>query len=79
MKNKAKITAAVAFLLAVCFVLCACEAKEEYVEIKNQTGISCSWWGNDVRHLYTIEGIGRFMDNNPDIRVSYRYGVWDGY
>lgn len=79
MKNKAKITAAVAFLLAVCFVLCSCGAKEEYVEIKNQTGISCSWWGNDVRHLYTIEGIGRFMDKNPDIRVSYRYGVWDGY
>ena len=76
MRNKVRITA---LIMAICLCLCSCGAKEEYVEVMNQTEISCSWWGNDVRHLYTIDGIGLFMEQNPDIHVSYRYGIWDGY
>lgn len=41
--------------------------------------ISFSWWGNDERHVYTMEGVDLFQKMNPDIDVDYRYGVWQGY
>lgn len=41
--------------------------------------ISFSWWGNDERHTYTMEGVELFQEINPDIDVDFRYGVWQGY
>ena len=41
--------------------------------------ITLSWWGNDGRHKYTMSGVDIFQEKNPEIRVNYRYGVWDGY
>ena len=38
-----------------------------------------SWWGNDQRHEYTMDGVNHFTDINPDIIVNYRYGEWTGY
>ena len=43
------------------------------------TRIQLSWWGNDGRHLYTMEGVNLFEEKNPDIDVALRYGVWNGY
>ncbi|MBE5924818.1 MAG: carbohydrate ABC transporter substrate-binding protein [Lachnospiraceae bacterium] len=44
-----------------------------------QTNIKLSWWGNDVRHIYTMEGVELFKEKNTDINVSFRYGEWTGY
>ena len=41
--------------------------------------ISMSWWGNDPRHEYTLEGLSLFQQKNPDITVNHSYGVWNGY
>ena len=46
---------------------------------QNETKIQMSWWGNDGRHMYTMEGVDLFQEKNPDIDVSYRYGEWNGY
>ncbi len=49
------------------------------IDLQNKTRVTLSWWGNDARHLYTMEGVDAFQDKNKDIEVSYRYGVWSGY
>ena len=41
--------------------------------------ISFSWWGNDARHAYTMDGVDEFQKQNPDIDVEYHYGDWNGY
>ncbi|MBQ7708276.1 MAG: carbohydrate ABC transporter substrate-binding protein [Lachnospiraceae bacterium] len=46
---------------------------------KEKTLIRLSWWGNDDRHKYTMEGVDYFQSQNPDINVAYKYGVWNGY
>ena len=38
-----------------------------------------SWWGNDPRHEYTLQGLSLFQELNPDIIVDHSYGVWNGY
>lgn len=43
------------------------------------THIQLSWWGNDGRHSYTMEGVKLFEEKNPGIDVALRYGVWNGY
>lgn len=45
----------------------------------DQVSIDFSWWGNDDRHNYTMNGVDLFMKENPDIAVNYHYGVWQGY
>ena len=34
-------------------------------ENQNRTEITFSWWGNDDRHAYTMDGIDIFCANNP--------------
>ncbi len=46
---------------------------------REKTLVRLSWWGNDDRHKYTMEGVDYFQIQNPDIKVAYRYGVWNGY
>lgn len=41
--------------------------------------ISFSWWGNDERHAYTMEGVDVFQSLNSDVEVECRYGEWNGY
>ena len=48
-------------------------------ENQNRTEITFSWWGNDDRHAYTMDGIDIFCANNPEIAVDYIYGQWSGY
>lgn len=46
---------------------------------KEQTEISLSWWGNDVRNEYTLEAIDKFEELHPDIKVNCSYSEWSGY
>ncbi len=45
----------------------------------NTARLQMSWWGNDGRHMYTMEGVDLFQQKHPEIRVDYRYGEWNGY
>lgn len=56
-----------------------CGRTEEVVTKQDATSISFSWWGNDPRHMYTMDGIDHFEELYPEIDVSYKYGVWSGY
>lgn len=54
----------------------------ETVHVAERQGgkeILLSWWGNDERHQYTMKGVDHFVEENPDIKVIYRYGEWNGY
>ena len=67
------------FMLMGCLI-CGCSSAETSVkETSKASKIVFSWWGNDPRHLYTMEGVDEFMAENPDIRVEYKYGIWNGY
>ncbi len=46
---------------------------------ENKKQISLAWWGNDARVAYTMDGVSVFEEQNPDINVKCRYGVWAGY
>jgi oligogalacturonide transport system substrate-binding protein len=41
--------------------------------------IDFSWWGDDERHIYTMNAVDIFQEMNPDINVNYRYGIWSGF
>lgn len=43
------------------------------------TKISLGWWGNDERHVYTLQGVDLFEKEHPDISVTCQYSVWSGY
>ncbi|MBR6223431.1 MAG: carbohydrate ABC transporter substrate-binding protein [Lachnospiraceae bacterium] len=58
------------------------EAKVNTVSVtdrQDEVRIRMSWWGNDGRHKYTMEGVDVFHMKNPGIAVDYRYGEWNGY
>ncbi len=59
----------------------ACGSKDDHVllEQHEQTEISLSWWGNDIRNEYTIEAVSRFEKSHPDIKVKCSYSEWSGY
>jgi len=64
------------------FSLASCSSSVSKVRISAQeqsTVISMSWWGNDPRHEYTLQGLSLFQELNPDIIVDHSYGVWNGY
>ena len=44
-----------------------------------ETRLLMSWWGNDARHLYTMEGVDLYQEKTPGLSVEYRYGEWNGY
>lgn len=70
-----------AFSLAASLLLSGCSLKKttEIKELSSSTNISFSWWGNDDRHIYTMDGVNVFQQENPEIDVSCHYGVWNGY
>lgn len=47
--------------------------------VEAPVSVSFSWWGNDNRHEYTMNGVSIFEKNNPSIRVKNSYGVWQGF
>lgn len=44
-----------------------------------RVAVCTSWWGNDIRHDYTLKGIELFESQNPDITVKTSYAEWTGY
>ena len=58
----------------------ACGIKEDNADVSsNNFSISFSWWGNDIRHQYTMEAVEEFQKKNSDISVKSIYGSWNGY
>lgn len=79
-----KITRLLATAMAVIAVLpmSGCgyyDVSEPDPTITNYKTISFSWWGNDKRHQYTMDGIDLFEEMHPDINVEYKFGEWSGY
>jgi oligogalacturonide transport system substrate-binding protein len=80
-----------ALLIALILLLAATATlllHEENGKYKNEDSVAekqggnellLSWWGNDDRHQYTMQGVDHFMEETPDINVTYRYGEWNGY
>lgn len=67
-------------LCTVILLQTGCTSKENKVVYDADVSIKCSWWGNDDRHHYMLEGIDRFMDmTNQHIQVISSYGNWGGY
>jgi oligogalacturonide transport system substrate-binding protein len=70
----------VAIVFVAIFVATSLSDKDEDVTVENDSvSISFSWWGNDGRHAYTMEGVDVFQELNEDVEVSCRYGEWNGY
>ena len=66
-------------MTALCLASCSDLSKVRISSQEQSSVISMSWWGNDPRHEYTLEGLSLFHDKNPDILVNHSYGVWNGY
>ncbi len=77
-----KKTVAVACVVATSVSVAGCtNVKDtEVLLTRDETiDIDFSWWGNDDRHIYTMDGVELFENQNPNIRVTDRFGVWSGY
>ncbi len=67
-------------LLSCSMAGCGASNKEVFVnQTDNVAELSFSWWGNDDRHNYTMDGLDAFLLKNPDIRIKSHYSVWNGY
>lgn len=55
------------------------EGSDVPVDVYDTKDISLSWWGNDPRHQYTLEGVRLFEQKHPGIHVEPAYSVWNGY
>lgn len=67
-------------LCTVIMMQTGCASKENKVVYDADVSIKCSWWGNDDRHHYMLEGIDQFMHKTKEhIQVISSYGNWGGY
>ena len=79
-KQHFRLAAALSIILvSVSFGGCGIDRAAEMTQKTEASSISFSWWGNDVRHFYTMNAVDQFQEDNPDIQVNYRYSVWNGY
>ena len=71
--------------ISICMIVCliflsGCSGKNEQVVYESTTELSCSWWGNDDRHQYTLQALDVFTEQNQgQIEVQPKYGSWGGY
>ncbi len=77
-KHRAKL---VVYLLLVSFFVSACSSfsKTDVTTHNERVALNFSWWGNDIRHIYTLDAISIFEEQNEEIDVKSHYGVWNGY
>lgn len=66
-------------VLAAAMMLSSCGSEAVVTSHAEQVEISLSWWGNDVRHEYTIAAVEEFERLHPDIKVNCHYSEWSGY
>lgn len=76
---KQRIRLAICTVLVVALLSGCGSTTTDVREVKNNTKVSFSWWGNDDRHQYTLDGVDVFQQQNEDIDVQCRYGVFAGY
>lgn len=60
-------------------LLSGCGSEPVVTSHAEQVEISLSWWGNDVRHEYTIAAVEEFERLHPEIKVNCHYSEWSGY
>ena len=77
MHDLRKRLAAAATLL--CILLTSCAREPVITQQHDRVEITLSWWGNDARTEYTIEGVRYFEELHPDIKVNISYSEWSGY
>ena len=68
-----------AALTACCLMLAGCTHETVVTQQQNRVEIKLSWWGNDTRTEYTIEGVRKFEELHPEIKVNVSYSEWSGY
>lgn len=69
-----------ALLLALTVIFAAGCSNETVITANvEQVDISLSWWGNDVRHEYTLAAVKEFERLHPEINVVCHYSDWSGY
>ena len=68
-----------AMAAALCMLLTGCSGEQVVIQQEDRVEISLSWWGNDARTEYTIEGVKEFERLHPDIKVNISYSEWSGY
>ena len=56
-------------LSLVVTLLAGCGSGTVITSNVEQVEISLSWWGNDVRHEYTLAAVKDFERQHPDIKV----------
>lgn len=66
-------------LLATALLLSGCSRQAILTSNFEQVDISLSWWGNDVRHEYTLAAVKEFEKLHPEINVVCHYSDWSGY
>ena len=70
-------------LMALCLLaallLSGCASGTVITDNTEQIDLSLSWWGNDVRHEYTLAAVKEFERQHPDINVICHYSDWSGY
>ncbi|MBR7084933.1 MAG: carbohydrate ABC transporter substrate-binding protein [Oscillospiraceae bacterium] len=67
------------FCCVVLLTSAGCANDQIVTEQVQQTEISLSWWGNDVRNKYTIQAVETFEQLHPEIKVKCSYSEWSGY
>ena len=68
-----------AALTACCLLLGGCSDETVVNQKESRVEIKLAWWGNDTRTEYTIEGVRKFEELHPDIKVNVSYSEWSGY
>lgn len=79
MKKSQLIILSYLLIMSIFFTSCSSRVLVTVRPESNSIPVSVSWWGNDPRHEYMIEGLGLFEEYNPGIRIDYSYAVWNGY
>ena len=82
-KKLAKVTA-IALASVMALSLTACGGSKGKADNSNsdsgdEVNLRVAWWGGDDRHTATEEAIKKFMEKNPNIKVSTEYGAWTGW
>ena len=66
-------------LLITALLLSGCSGETVLTSNFEQVNVSLSWWGNDVRHEYTLAAVKEFEKLHPEINVVCHYSDWSGY
>lgn len=77
--SKTLLTSALCLSMLAPAVSCSSSDDTVITEQNYIADITLSWWGNDTRNEYTIEGVRQFMELHPDINVHCSYSEWSGY